>query len=186
MDTPEASITLAIDAMGSDHGPSEVLAGVSEALNLAPRNSKFLVFGQEDVLGEIFNQYPNLNEGQVAIKHAPEVVEMDEKPIAGIKGKKKSSMSLALDSLKSGESDALLSCGNTGCLMAGSAIKLRTLEGLRDLPCVQFGQVEKDILHYWTQVRILTPNPFTSYKVRFLAVIMHGLLLNSFVRRWVF
>ncbi|MEC8042971.1 MAG: phosphate acyltransferase PlsX [Verrucomicrobiota bacterium] len=130
MDKPEASITLAVDAMGSDHGPSEVLAGVSEALNLAPRNSQFLIYGQEDVLGEIFTQYPNLNEGQVAIKHAPEVVEMDEKPIAGIKGKKKSSMSLALDSLKSGESDALLSCGNTGCLMAGSAIKLRTLEGV--------------------------------------------------------
>ena len=55
MDTPEASITLAIDAMGSDHGPNEVLAGVSEALNLAPRNSKFLVFGQEDVLEKYLN-----------------------------------------------------------------------------------------------------------------------------------
>ena len=55
---------------------------------------------------------------------------MDEKPIAGIKNKKKSSMALALQSLKEGEADALLSCGNTGCLMAGGTIRLRTLEGV--------------------------------------------------------
>lgn len=130
MDKTEARITLAIDAMGSDQGPEEVLAGVSLAIDLAPRNTEFHLFGKEDILNPIMEQFPNLMNGQTQVHHAPEIVEMDEKPIAGIKGKKKSSMSIALQSLKEGTADALLSCGNTGCLMAGSAIRLRTLEGV--------------------------------------------------------
>ena len=90
MDRTEARITLAIDAMGSDQGPHEVLAGVSLALEVAPRNSDFLLFGKEDLLTPIMDEYPNLMGGQVTVHHAPEVVEMDEKPIAGIKGKRKS------------------------------------------------------------------------------------------------
>ena len=82
------------------------------------------------MLGKIIEEDINLSTNQVTVRHAPEIVGMDEKPIAGIKGKKNSSMSLALNALKEGEADALLSCGNTGCLMAGSAIRLRTLEGV--------------------------------------------------------
>ena len=77
-----------------------------------------------------FSAFDNFDSGQVEVRHAPEVVEMDEKPIAGIKGKKNSSMALALQSVKNQEAQALLSCGNTGCLMAGSTIRLRTLEGV--------------------------------------------------------
>ena len=87
---------------------------------------------EEDVLGEIFNQYPNLNEGQVAIKHAPEVVEMDEKPIAGIKGKEEIihvPVHLILLKVENPMCFAEL-WAYSGRLMAGSAIKLRTLEGV--------------------------------------------------------
>ena len=130
MDVTEAKVTLAVDVMGSDRGPEEVLAGISQSLENSPRGTRFLLFGREEVIGNYFSKFDNFDSGQVEVRHAPEIVEMDEKPIAGIKGKKNSSMSLALQSLKEGEADALLSCGNTGCLMAGSAIKLRTLEGV--------------------------------------------------------
>ena len=50
MDKTEARVKLAIDAMGSDLGPSEVLEGVSQAINLAPRSTEFLLFGQEKFL----------------------------------------------------------------------------------------------------------------------------------------
>ena len=90
MDKTEARITLALDAMGSDQGPEEVLAGVSLAIDLAPRNTEFHLFGKEDILNPIMEQFPNLMNGQAQVHHAPEIVEMDEKPIAGIKGKKKS------------------------------------------------------------------------------------------------
>ena len=130
MSKTEARITLAVDTMGGDQGPQEILAGVSKAVDVSPRNTHFVLFGQEEILGPIVEHDYNLNSNQVSVRHASEIVGMDEKPIAGIKGKKQSSMSLALNALKEGEADALLSCGNTGCLMAGSAIRLRTLEGV--------------------------------------------------------
>ena len=71
---------------------------------------------------------------------------MEEKPIAGIKGKKKSSMSLSLQALKDGHADAMLSCGNTGCLMAGGAIKLRTLEGV-ERPALYYMARSRKIFH---------------------------------------
>ena len=88
------------------------------------------MFGQEDILEPLISNHSILSQSKVEFIHAPEVVGMEEKPIAGIKGKKQSSMSLALQALKDAKADALLSCGNTGCLMAGGAIKLRTLEGV--------------------------------------------------------
>jgi glycerol-3-phosphate acyltransferase PlsX len=130
MDATEAKVTLAVDVMGSDHGPKEVIAGISQSLDVSPRGTRFLLFGQEDVIERHFSAFDNFDSGQIEIRHAPEVVGMDEKPIAGIKGKKNSSMALAIKSVKEQEAQALLSCGNTGCLMAGSTIRLRTLEGV--------------------------------------------------------
>ena len=123
-------MTLAVDVMGSDRGPNEVLAGISQSLEISPRGTRFLLFGREEIIGKYFSAFDNFDSGQVEVRHAPEVVEMNEKPIAGIKGKKNSSMALALQSVKNQEAQALLSCGNTGCLMAGSTIRLRTLEGV--------------------------------------------------------
>ena len=130
MDKTEARLTLAVDAMGSDQGPQEVLEGVAQAVEVSPRSTDFVLFGQEETLSKIIDKHPVLGDANVSVRHAPEIVGMEEKPIAGIKGKKNSSMSLALLALKDGEADALLSCGNTGCLMAGGAIRLRTLEGV--------------------------------------------------------
>ena len=119
MDKTEARLTLAIDAMGSDRGPEEILEGVAQAVEVSPRSTEFMLFGREEILSSFVEGNSVLSNARVSIRHAPEVVGMDEKPIAGIKGKKNSSMSLALLALKDGEADAMLSCGNTGCLMAG-------------------------------------------------------------------
>ena len=82
MSKTEARITLAVDAMGGDQGPQEILAGVSKAVDVSPRNTHFVLFGQEDVLGPIVEHDLNLNSNQVSVRHAPEIVGMDEKPIA--------------------------------------------------------------------------------------------------------
>ena len=92
-------MALAIDAMGGDQGPQEVLAGVAKAVEVSPRNTRFMLYGQEEVLHGSIEQLPTLTSDQVSVHHAPEIVGMDEKPIAGIKGKKNSSMTLALQSL---------------------------------------------------------------------------------------
>jgi len=130
MSSTEARITLAIDVMGGDKGPDELLAGVSKSLAFAPRDLRFFLFGKEDVISSYIERDPLLESSNFIIHHAPEVIGMDEKPIAGIKNKKDSSMSLALQALKEGEADAMLSCGNTGCLMAGGTIRVRPLEGV--------------------------------------------------------
>ena len=148
MDPTEAKVTLAVDVMGSDHGPKEVIAGISQSLEISPRGTRFLLFGREDIINQYASGFDNYNSGQVEIRHAPEVVEMDEKPIAGIKGKKNSSMALALQSVKEKEAQALLSCGNTGCLMAGSTIRLRLLRASSVQHCAQFGLAAKDTLPF--------------------------------------
>jgi len=130
MGRPESRITLAVDAMGGDKGPSEILAGIAKSASFAPRDLEFQLFGREEELSPLLSSDVALSHLNLSIHHAPEVVEMDEKPIAGIKNKKNSSMALALQSLKEGNADALLRCGNTGCLMAGGTIRLRTLEGV--------------------------------------------------------
>ena len=144
MSFTEAKITLAVDAMGSDKGPEEILSGVSNSLDFTPRDTKFIFFGRNEILSPIISADPVLSSSDFSIRHASEVIGMDEKPIAGIKNKKDSSMALALQSLKDGEADALLSCGNTGCLMAGGTIRLRTLEESNGQLYVQSGLVVRD------------------------------------------
>jgi len=119
MASPEAHITLAVDVMGGDKGPSEVLAGLLKTTSFIPNNLRYLLFGREDELNNLLSDSGDWKRINYEIRHAPEVVHMDEKPIAGIKNKKNSSMALALQALKEEEADAVLCCGNTGCLMAG-------------------------------------------------------------------
>lgn len=130
MDSSEACVTLAIDAMGGDHGPAEILEGLALAVEEAPRSARFVVVGREEELEPLVQGNGRLSSANVEIRHASEVIEMDEKPVAGFKKKKDSSMARALELVKNDEADALLSCGNTGCLMAGGSIRLRALEGV--------------------------------------------------------
>jgi glycerol-3-phosphate acyltransferase PlsX len=130
MASPEARITLAVDVMGGDKGPSEVLSGLIKSASFVPRDLRYILFGPEDELGTLIGASSEWKGMDFEIRHAPEIVQMDEKPIAGIKNKKNSSMALALQALKEEEADAMLCCGNTGCLMAGGTIRLRTLEGV--------------------------------------------------------
>ena len=101
-----------------------------KSASFVPRDLRYILFGPEDELGGLISASSEWKGMDFEIRHAPEVVQMDEKPIAGIKNKKKSSMALALQALKDEEADAMLCCGNTGCLMAGGTIRLRTLEGV--------------------------------------------------------
>ena len=88
MDKTEARIRLAIDAMGSDLGPSEVLEGVAQAIDRSPWNTEFVLFGQEEIIEPLITSHSILSRSKVEFVHSPEVVGMEEKPIAGIKGKK--------------------------------------------------------------------------------------------------
>ena len=71
MEKTEARIKLAIDAMGSDLGPSEILEGVAKAVEVSPRFTEFLLFGQEDILEPLISNHSILSQSKVEFIHAP-------------------------------------------------------------------------------------------------------------------
>ncbi|MBL64025.1 MAG: phosphate acyltransferase PlsX [Opitutae bacterium] len=130
MSPSEAQVTLAIDAMGGDNGPEAVLDGLVAAIEKSPTGVQYVLVGDERVLSPLVDQHAVLSKDLVRIHHASQVIGMDEKPVASLKSKKDSSIVRALELVREEEADAMLSCGNTGSLMAGGTIKLRTLEGI--------------------------------------------------------
>ncbi len=130
MSSSEAQVTLAIDAMGGDNGPKEVLDGVASAIENLSTKVEYVLVGDERKLGPLVRDRSSLSQGPVRIHHASEVIGMSEKPVASLKAKKDSSLVRALELVREDEADAMLSCGNTGSLMAGGTIKLRMLAGI--------------------------------------------------------
>ncbi|MCK6407378.1 MAG: phosphate acyltransferase PlsX [Rhodocyclaceae bacterium] len=125
------TITIAIDCMGGDHGPRVTVPAALAALQRHPELSVILV-GLEDQLRLLL---PNDAGGRIAMRHASEIVGMDESPALAMRSKKDSSMRVAVNLVKSGEADASVSAGNTGALMAISRFVLKTLPGI-DRPAI--------------------------------------------------
>jgi len=124
-------ITIAIDCMGGDHGPNVT---VPAALDFLSRNAdaRVILVGLEEKLRSIL---PAPVPERVAIRHASEVVAMDEPPALALRNKKDSSMRVAINLVKEGEADACISAGNTGALMAISRFVLKMLPGI-DRPAI--------------------------------------------------
>ncbi|MEN8833449.1 phosphate acyltransferase PlsX [Pacificibacter sp.] len=120
-------VTLSIDAMGGDRGPAAVVAGISHSV--AKNDSvNFIVHGDAAELTKLIQKNKRL-EGRVEIRDAQGVVSMDEKPSQAMR-RADTSMRSAIDAVKNGEAQAIVSCGNTGALMATSMIRLRKIEGV--------------------------------------------------------
>ena len=122
-------ITVAIDAMGGDHGPHVT---VPAALRCLARNEllNIVLVGPMDALEAEFKARRRQIEPRLRLHHASEVVAMDEAPAYALRNKKNSSLRLAIDLVKSGEADACVSAGNTGALMATAKFVLKTLPGI--------------------------------------------------------
>lgn len=125
-----AAARIAVDAMGGDLGPAEVVAAVKLAFAQAHAISPITLVGDQAVLTPLLKESGLSLSDRLAIFHASEVVTMDDKPLNALKKKKDSSMVRAIELVKNGEASAVVSCGNTGALMAGGALKLRTMEGI--------------------------------------------------------
>ncbi len=118
---------IAIDCMGGDHGPSVTVPAALRFLEDHPGASLILV-GREEVLRPLLgSQDAN---PRLRVVHASEVVEMDESPALALRGKKDSSMRVAINLVKKGEAVACVSAGNTGALMAISRFVLKMLPGI--------------------------------------------------------
>jgi len=120
---------IALDAMGGDFGPPNLVGGAVLALREYRRIGKlFLVGDSKQIEAELKKQ--RCNDSRVEIVHASQVVDMSDRAVEAVRRKKDSSVSRAVDLVKHGQADAIVSAGHTGAAVAASKIKLRTLPGI--------------------------------------------------------
>jgi glycerol-3-phosphate acyltransferase PlsX len=120
--------------MSGDHGPSVTVVAALQALK-RHRDIKLILVGDQQVLAEVLSQHKASVGERLMLRHASQVVGMDELPSQALRGKKDSSMRVAIDLVKSGEARACVSAGNTGALMATARFVLKTLQGI-DRPAI--------------------------------------------------
>ena len=125
-------ITIALDAMGGDHGPSVVVPAALTAVERIDRLKAVLVGDSERITAALGGRK---RPERVRVHHAGEQVGMDEPPAQALRTKRDSSMRVALDLVAGGEADACVSAGNTGALLAISRFVLKTLPGI-DRPAI--------------------------------------------------
>lgn len=129
------SITVALDAMGGDHGPSVVVPAALAALKADP-DLQLILVGDEGAMREELRKAPAQGTSPgLTLRHATEQVAMDELPSQALRGKKDSSMRVAINLVKEGDAQACVSAGNTGALMATARFVLKTLPGI-DRPAI--------------------------------------------------
>lgn len=124
-------IRVALDAMGSDHAPRVEIDGAVQALEELPPVFLIQLVGRAAELEQALAAHPRLDRARIEVIDAPEVVGMDEKPLAALKSKPRSSIAVGLGLQKAGKSDAFISAGNTGAVMAASTLILRLHPGVQ-------------------------------------------------------
>lgn len=121
---------LALDAMGGDFAPAHPIAGVIQALREYGDFSVILVGDEQKVRAEVAKHDTGGLEDRISYHHASQVVDMKDSGLDSVRRKKDSSVSRAVDLVKAGAADAVVSAGHTGALVAAATIKLRTLPGI--------------------------------------------------------
>ena len=124
----ENLIKVAVDAMGGDYAPSEAIKGAVAAVN-EKENVEVLLVGKQDVIEKELAvcTYPK---ERVRVVNAGEVIETGEPPVAAIRGKKDSSIVVAMKMVKRGEADAFVSAGSSGAILVGGTTIVGRLKGV--------------------------------------------------------
>jgi len=128
------AVTIALDAMGGDHGPVVTIPAALAALRRHPE-LRLILAGQRERLLDELARHGGREDERLGIQHASEVVGMDEPPAQALRGKKDSSLRVAINLVKEGRAEAVVSAGNTGALMATARFVLKTLPGI-DRPAI--------------------------------------------------
>ncbi|MEE9201053.1 MAG: phosphate acyltransferase PlsX [Candidatus Brocadiales bacterium] len=128
---------VAVDAMGGDKAPKEIVRGAIQAARRFKKDEIILV-GNEPKLAKLIKTYPPqylTKLDNISIRHASEVIGMEESGIAALRKKSDSSITKCVELVANGEAEAVVSAGNTGAAVATSSMRLRTLKGVRR-PCL--------------------------------------------------
>ncbi len=125
-------VIVAVDAMGGDNSPGEIVKGCVEAVKADSRIYVKLV-GKEPLVDKELNEY-EYDKDRIQIINADEIITCDEAPVNAIRRKKNSSISVALGLVKNGEADAFLSAGSTGAVLVGAQLIVGRIKGVERPP----------------------------------------------------
>ena len=118
---------IALDAMGGDHAPLEIVKGAVLAAEQYDKIEKIFLVGNKDILEKI----PECAHDKLEIVHASEVIEMDEHPAQAYRRKKDASITVATALVKEGKADAVVSAGSTGAQLAAAMFGLGRIKGVK-------------------------------------------------------
>jgi glycerol-3-phosphate acyltransferase PlsX len=120
---------IAIDAMGGDNAPGEIIAGVLESVELLAEDDELILVGPEDQI-EAHLPPAQSRTGKITVVHAPDIIAMDDVPIESLRRKPKSSIAILAKLAKMEQAEAVISAGNTGACVAAFQMRMRTLPGV--------------------------------------------------------
>lgn len=136
-------IRVAVDAMGGDNAPGEIVKGAVDAVSRR-KDIQVLLVGREDAVGEELKKF-SYPKDQIRVVPASEVIETEEPPVNAIRRKKDSSIVVAMNLVKSGEADAFVSAGNSGAVMVGGQLIVGRLKGVERPPFGALIPTEKGV-----------------------------------------
>ncbi len=122
-------VKIAVDAMGGDNAPVEIVKGAVRFVN-EYKDAKVFLFGDESAISEVLKGL-TYNKESIEIKHTTEVITNDDKPMIAIKQMKDSSLVRALEMVKHGEADGVISAGSTGALHVGATMIIGRIKGVK-------------------------------------------------------
>lgn len=123
---------VAVDVMGGDNAPVDIIKGAIKAVQ-DKNNIKVILVGKEDIIKNELTGY-TYDEDRVSIVHADDVITNDESPVMAIRRKKESSMVVALNLIKNGEADAFVSAGSSGAVLTGGLFIVGRIKGIERAP----------------------------------------------------
>ncbi|WOO36903.1 phosphate acyltransferase PlsX [Anaerocolumna sp. AGMB13020] len=124
----EKVVRVAVDAMGGDYAPAQIVKGALEAVN-ERKDIKVILVGQENaILSEL--KGINYDKERLTVVHAEDVITNDEAPVMAIRRKKNSSIVVAMNLVKNGEADAFVSAGSTGAVLVGGQLIIGRIKGI--------------------------------------------------------
>lgn len=134
-------IRVAVDAMGGDNAPAEIVKGAVEALK-ASTDLKVILVGQEEAVQQELSKY-QYDASRMEVVNATEIIEMAEPPVQAIRSKKDSSIVVAMKLVKNGEADAFVGAGSTGAVLVGGQLIVGRLKGVERPPLALLLPTEK-------------------------------------------
>ena len=136
-------IKIAVDAMGGDNAPGEIIAGTVMAAN-SRKDIQIALIGQKDVVSAELKKH-TYNTEQIQVVNATEVIETGEPPVNAIRKKKDSSIVVGMNMVRQGEADAFCSAGSSGAILVGGQVIVGRIKGVERPPLAPLIPTEKGV-----------------------------------------